>query len=224
MRPDKLFDYLEDRLPDWERHEIETQLASDPHLQEQLQRAREIHRQGGGRSREVIMPEPDDSARGRKLALRVGSAFIVLIALNVGLGLFFIARREAGNPNRKLLENQMRDQLTKSLEQAAHAQLTPPPLDVMDVTIPVAAGRLNEVADQIVATAQRLGGTATRELPDQHRLGVLVDLPSHRENDFRAAIATLAGGAPPSPPSPSPAENTTDIKSFVVQIVEPGAP
>jgi hypothetical protein len=225
MNPDKLFDYLDGRLPKWERSQLEERLLSDSQLKRELEIARRIHTQTRGEFREIMLHNDDAAAaRGRKLALRVGSAFILLIALNVGMGLWLIARHETANPNRKLLENKMREQITKSLEHATHQDLTPPPLDVNDITVPVASGRLNAVADQIVSMVKGLGGSATKELPDPHRLGVLVDIPADKETQFRNALAVISGGAFSSP---GPAANTGQIaekKSFVVQIVEPGAP
>jgi hypothetical protein len=123
-----------------------------------------------------------------------------------------------------LLETKMREQITKSLEHATHQNLTPPPLDVNDITVPVAAGRLNVVADQIVSIVNGLGGSATKELPDPHRLGVLVDIPADKETQFRSALATISGGAFSSPAPAASAGQIAEKKSFVVQIVEPGAP
>jgi hypothetical protein len=81
---------------------------------------------------------------------------------------------------------------------------------------------LDAVADEVVTIAIQLGGSATKGLPDQHCLGVLVDLPSNREAEFRTAIASIAGGLANSS-TPSPTETTaatSEKKSFVVQIVE----
>jgi hypothetical protein len=225
MNPDKLFDYLDGRLPNWERSQLEERLLSDSQLQRELEMARRIHTRTRGEFREVILENEDEAAaRGRKLALRVGSVFIVLIALNVAIGLWLIARHETANPNRKLLETKMREQITKSLEHATHQDLTPPPLDVNDIIVPVAPGRLNAVADQIVSIVNGLGGSATKELPDPHRLGVLVDIPADKEAQFRSALATISGGAFSSPAPAAGAGQIAEKKSFVVQIVEPGAP
>jgi hypothetical protein len=225
MNPEKLFAYLDGELPPSERAEIERRLSSEVQLQREMAIAREIHLRARGSAREAIFQDEAAMAeRGRKMALRVGAAFVALIALNVLLGIFIIARHESSNPNRKLLEQQMREQLSKSLGQAAATVLTPPPLDVSDITVPVAKGQMDTVADRVVGTAQRLGGTATKELPEKGRLGILVDVPASREGEFRAAVATLTGGIPKSPaPNESPAE-LSKTKSFVVQIVEPGTP
>jgi anti-sigma factor RsiW len=229
MNPDKLFDYLEGRLPAAERAALEQRLISDKQLQLELAVARQIHTGMRGDSREVVLStQPDVTERGRKMALRIGAVFIILMAVNVGVGLWLIARHESKSPNRTLLEAQTRRQIRKSLEHAATAALTPlPSLGVSEITISAAPGQLDAVSDEVVAMVGRLGGSATKGLPDEHRIGVLVDLPSNRESEFRALIASLAGAASGSatpakskeiPGSTTPA--TVEKKSFVVQIVE----
>jgi hypothetical protein len=240
MNPDKLFDYLEGRLPAAERAALEDQLILDQQLQRELAIARQIHAGMRDGSREIFLAtQADATRRGRKMALRVGAAFIILMAVNVGAGLWIIAYRESKNPNRALLEAQTREQIMKSLDRAATAALTPlPSLGVGEITISAGQGRLDAVADEVVALAGRLGGSATKGLPDEHRIGVLVDLPSNRESEFRAAIASIAGEQPGSPIPATTAEQapgssasaeatankptpaTTEKKSFVVQIVE----
>jgi hypothetical protein len=242
MNPDKLFDYLEDKLPAAERAALEQRLMSDKQLQRELAVARQIHAGMRGDSREVLLPpQPDVTEQGRKMALRVGAAFIVLMAVNVGIGLWLIARHETKNPNRALLEKQMREQIANSLEHAA-ATFTPAPLGVNEIMVPAATGKLEAVADEVVTIASRFGGSAAKGLPEKGRLSVLVDLPLNREPQFRAAISSIVGGQPASPASanqPSPeamaspeatAEKatpvtagtsaTTEKTSFVVQIVE----
>jgi hypothetical protein len=77
--------------------------------------------------------------------------------------------------------------------------------------------------------ARRLGGSATKGLPDEHRIGVLVDLPSNRESEFRAAILSMVGATehtatPASAQEPGSAiPATAEKKSFVVQIIEAAA-
>src|SRR5207253_11243714 len=161
----------------------------------------------------LLPPRPDVTEQGRKMALSVGTAFIVLMAVNVGFGLWLIARHETKNQNRALLETQMRAQIAKSIERAA-ATLTPAPnpLGVSEITIPAATGKLDAVADEVVTITSHLGGSATKGLLDRGRLSVVVDLPSNREPEFRAAIAPI--GAQPSPRSPTP--TTAEKKIFVV--------
>src|SRR6266513_2777895 len=236
MNPDKLFDYLDDRLPAAERAALEERLMLDKQLQRELAVARQIHAGMRGDSREVLLAaRPDVTEQGRKMALRVGAAFIVLMAVNVAIGLWLIARHETKNPNRALLERQMRDQIANSLEHAA-ATFTPAPLGVSEITVPAATGKLDVVADEVVTIATRFDGSATKGLPDRGRLSVLVDVPSNRESEFRAAIASSVGEKPESStfaeatadkPTPATAQApgsaipaTAEKKSFVVQIVE----
>jgi anti-sigma factor RsiW len=225
MNPDKLFDYLDGKLSATERAELEQRLTSDQELQRELAVARQIHASMRGDSREVLLPaEANGSERGRRMARRVGAAFIILMAVNVGVGLWVIARHETKNPNRELLEAQMRQHLAKSLEQAAATVLTPAPLGVSEITITAAPGRLDAVANEVIAVTQQLGGSATKGIPEQHHLGLLVDIPANREMEFRVAISTIIGGAPSSAsPLPSPNETAArgaEKKSFAVQIIE----
>src|SRR5947199_2699166 len=224
MNPDKLFDYLEGRLSPRERVALEERLISDQQLQRELAVARQIHSGMQGDSREVVLPsQPDVTEQGRKMALRVRVAFIILMGVNVGFGLWLIVRHETRNPNRALLETQMCDQIVKSLEHAA-ATFTPAPLGVSEITGRVPAGKLDAVADEVVTIASRLGGSATKGLEDRARLSVLVDVPANREQEFRAAIASITAERPGSP-TPATAATATipataEKKSFVVQIVE----
>jgi anti-sigma factor RsiW len=225
MNPDKLFDYLEGRLPASERAALEERLISDKQLQRELAVARQIHAGMHGDSREVLLSsQPDVTEQGRKMALRVGVAFIILMAVNVGFGLWLIVRHETRNPNRALLETQMRQQIAKSLEHAA-ATFTPAPLGVSEITVAVVAGKLDTVANEVVTIASRLGGSATKGLQDRARLSVLVDVPANREREFRASItaisATTQNGTPSAAREPgSPIPATGEKKSFVVQIVQ----
>jgi anti-sigma factor RsiW len=228
MNPDKLFDYLEGRLPAAERASLEQQLISDKQLQRELAVARQIHAGMRGESREILLPaRPDISEQGRKMALRVGAAFMVLMAVNVAIGLWLIARHESRNPNRPLLEKQMREQIANSLEHAA-TTFTPAPLGVTEIIVPAANGKLETVADEVVTIATQFGGSATKGFPDNGKLGVLVDVPANRESEFRAAISSVIGDAPPGSASPatstqesgSPMPAAGEKKSFVVQVVE----
>jgi hypothetical protein len=225
MNPDKLFDYLEGRLSPAERVALEQRLVSDTQLQHELAIAREIHARMHGDSREVILPAQEEiSERGRKLARRVGIAFIILMAVNVGIGLWFIARHESKNPNRALLEEQMRRQLAQSLEHAAAAAFSPAPFGVTEITLPSAPGRLDAVADEVAAIVRQLGGSFTKGIPEQHRIGLLVDVPGNQASAFRRKLAAIAGINPSAPAADENAGSGTDMKSFAVEIVESTAP
>jgi hypothetical protein len=222
MNPDKLFDYLEGRLSPKERAALEEQLMSDKQLQREFAVARQIHAGMRGESREVVLPaQPDVPEQGRKMAIRIGVAFMVLMVVNVGIGLWFIFRHESNNPNRPLLEAQMRDQIAKSIERAAALTPAPNALGVTEIKIAAESGKLDSVADKVVAIVSELGGSATKGVPDADRLSILVDLPANRESEFRAAVATIGGNTPGSTsPATATAPATGEKKSFVVQIVE----
>src|SRR2546430_14336183 len=101
MNPDKLVDYLSGNLTSSKREAFEERLRSDEQLQRELAVARRIHEHMRGESREVILSgDPGISERGRKMARRVGIAFIVLMAVNVGGGLWVISRHEMKKPDR----------------------------------------------------------------------------------------------------------------------------
>jgi hypothetical protein len=179
-----------------------------------------------GDSREVVLPAPPDvPEQGRKMAIRIGVAFMVLMFVNVGIGLWFIFRHESNNPNRPLLEAQMREQIAKSLERAAALTPAPNALGVTEITIPVQTGKLDAVADKVVATVSELEGSATKGVPDAGRLSILVDLPASRESEFRGAVASfgregLGSSASAKATADKPTPATGEKKSFVVQIVE----
>jgi hypothetical protein len=225
MNPDKFFDYLEGRLSPKERAALEGQLMSDKQLQREFAVARQIHAGMRGDSREVLLPaSPDVSQQGHKMAIRIGVAFMVLMFVNVGIGLWFIFRHETKNPNRPLLEAQMREQIAKSIERAATLTPVPNALGISEITIPAEDGKLDAVADQVVAIVSELGGSATKGVPDAGRLSILVDLPGNRESEFRAAIQSVAGRSPESTtPSTVTTPPAAEKKSFVVQIVEASA-
>jgi hypothetical protein len=225
MNPDKLFDYLEGKLPSSERAALEKRLMSDKQLQREFAVARQIHAGMRGDSQEVVLPAPpDDSEQGRNMAIRVGVAFMVLMFVNVGIGLYFIFRHESGNPNRPLLEAQMREQIAKSIERAAPLTPAANALGVTEITIPAATGKLDTVADKVVGIVSMLGGSATKGVPDAGRLSILVDLPANRESEFRAAVGSITGEKPGSTtPITKSTSATGEKKSFVVQIVETAA-
>src|SRR5207249_820101 len=224
MNPDKLFDYLDGRLSPNDRAALEDQLMLDQQLQHELAVARQIHAGMHGDSREVVLPVPPDvSEQGRTMAIRIGVAFMVLMFVNVGIGLWFIFRHETKNPNRPLLEAQMREQIAKSIERAATLTPAPNALGVSEITVPTGNGRLDAVADEVVAIVSRFGGTATEGVSDAGRVSILADVPANRELDFRNALASIGGeiSAPPAASSPergSPTPATIEEKNFIVQI------
>ena len=232
MNPDKLFDYLDGRLTSSERAALEERLMSDKQLQREFAVARQIHAGMRGDSQEIVLPAPPDvPEQGHKMAIRVGVAFMILMLVNVGIGLWFVFKHESKNPNRPLLEAQMRQQIAKSIERAATLTPAPNVLGVTEITIAATAGKLDSVANEVVTIAGRLGGSATKGLQDNNRLSVLVDVPSNREQEFRAQTASITEERPAQsasakatadrpPPDTEMTPATGEKKSFVVQIVE----
>lgn len=220
MSPAKLFDYLDGKMNDWERSELEAQLERDPHLQKELAAARRIHSGMHGERQEVFFQDdPATLERGRKMSLRVGVAFVILMAVNVGAGLFFIARHEATNPNRKLLADQASQQLAKSLRDASQNEMPPPTLDLGDLTITAPADQMTKVAKQVADLARKADASATIGLPDDKQINVAVDVSAEKEGLFRTALAALPGA---HIPSPSPNEDKTPgpaRKSLIVHVV-----
>src|SRR5207244_12521245 len=131
------------------------------------------------------------------------------------------------NPNRPRLQAPMRAQITTSLERAAALTPAPNALGVTEITIAAEKGKLDAVADKVVAIVSELGGSATKGVPDAGRLSILVDLPANRESEFRGAVASIQGGGSPESPaairSPEPGSTppaNAEKQSFVVQIAE----
>ena len=194
MNPEKLFDYLDGRVSPAERAAIEQQLLTSAELQRELAIAREIHARARNDAREVVLDaEIDTSERGRKLARRIGVAFIILMAANVGVGLWFIAHHETRNPNRALLEAQMREQLTKSLEQKAAAEFGAAQLGIVELKITAPRGQVERIADEVVAVTQRLGGSATKGIGEPDRIGVLADVPAAQSAEFQKQLGAIPG-------------------------------
>jgi hypothetical protein len=195
VNPGKLFDYLDDKLPEHERHAVEEELMNDAVARREFEVARRIHSATGPAPErlEVIDEAAQDAPRGRRAARQVLLATLVLVAVNVLLGLLYIAQHESRNPNRALLEKQSREQLRKALDTAAAGALTPPSLGLAELSVTAEPGRAATVADEIVQLAQRLDGTATKGIPDGGRVGVLVEIAGKRAAEFQTALANLGG-------------------------------
>src|SRR5690349_25095260 len=87
MTPETFYDYLEGKLSDDERQDLERALIHDPELQRQFVAARQIHRR--------LERPPDESVTITQAGVRgrqVAAACAILVMLNVAIGLFFIFR------------------------------------------------------------------------------------------------------------------------------------
>jgi len=223
--PDKLFDYLDGKLPDYERHELEERLMDDPQLRRELDVARRIH--AGMRARRSEIPEvygelsEETAARGRRLTRQIAIAFSVLVAANVILGLLYIAHHEWKNPNRVALENQTREQLRHALDKAAANSLTPPPIGIGEMTVTAENGRVETVVEEIIKVAKRLNGTATKGVPDNGRIEVLAELPANRVAEFKNVVAIIGGVKNVGPTETIRADAASNQKiSVLVQVTE----
>src|SRR4029077_17180567 len=108
-----------------------------------------------GDSQEVVLSAPPVPQQGHKMAIRIGVAFMILMFVNVGIGLWFIFRHESKNPNRPLLEAQMREQIAKSIETAAALTPVPNVLGVDEISVAAETGKLDAVADKVVAIVSK---------------------------------------------------------------------
>src|SRR5207237_842109 len=197
MNPDKLFDYLEGKLPDHERQALEERLMSDASARREFDVARRIHasmRENQSDRPEILSEMSEETAaRGRRMARQVGLAFTVLVAMNVLLGLVYIAHHESKNPNRQLLDEQAREHLRQSLEKAAAATLTPPPLGVSELRITTERGQSDAVADGILKAAKKFLGEATTGVQHNGEIQVLVEIPANKAAEFKSALTALPG-------------------------------
>ena len=201
MNPEKLFDYLEGKLSETERTQIEERLAADPQLQRELAIAREMHRRSRG-SREVLLEdeEPEIPSPAKPLGRRLITAFAALVLLNVLVGIAFIIGKKGDRTGER--EAATRQQLTESLQRTAETAL-PMPTIADDIFLPAFVDERERIADSVILLATQAGGSAAKAPPDEKRITVIVDLPSTRADEFRRSLAPLA---PPdySPPPPDP--------------------
>jgi hypothetical protein len=222
VNPDKLFDYLDDRLPESERRALEEQLMNNAEARREFEVARRIHSatQGQRENLEVLDEPVADQVPGKRMARQILLATLVLVAMNVLLGLLYIAHHEWKNPNRALLEKQNREQLRQALDKAAAGALTPPPLGVTGLGVITQSGRSQAVAEEVVQLATRLDGTATKGVPDEH-LEVLVEIRARRLGEFRDAVQNLDGVKEARlNGSMASGQNLDEKTSIVVQVTE----
>jgi hypothetical protein len=207
MSPEKLFDYLEGKLDETERAQLEEKFATDPQLQRELAIAREMHRRSRG-SREVL-GESDDleiPAPSGQLGRRLIAVFVLLVLVNVLVGIaFIIGRKKPENTaDLRARELAMRQQLTASLQKTAETALPAPTLEADEIRLFASASEREGLANNVVMLATQYGGSAAKAPPDETGLTVLADLPASREDEFRRALAPLA---PADFSSPRPRRN-----------------
>jgi hypothetical protein len=218
MSPNKLFDYLDGKLPVEERQELEEKMANDSSLLRQLAMVRRL-REAMPNSGEVIGSLEEDSTadrRGAVLTKRVALAFIVLVFLNVFIGLWFIFQKE--KPSSKAREADMRQQVEQSLEKAAAVAMPTPNIEADEIKIAAPAPQAGEIADKVISAAMQTGGSGGKALNDENGIVVLIDLPKDREMDFRRRLVAL-GAAPPAPINES-ASKPNERKFLQVRVVK----
>jgi hypothetical protein len=219
MSPDKLFDYLDDRLPDVERAELEARLSNDEHLQRELKIARKIH-SGMQESREILTADDATSKRGAVLARRLAIVFSVLVFLNVFVGVAFIIGFNKKPRDFGPREAAIRKQLAESMEKAAVAALPTPTFDIGEIKLTVPPKRGDATANEIVATAKKLGGSATKGLADANGILVFAEVPEKQTHLLRMKIAQLG-----SVPAESRIEPGLNGKTMIqLRIVENAKP
>jgi hypothetical protein len=215
MTPEKFFDYLEGRLPPAERERLERALISDPELQREFVAAREIHR-GMQRPADESVATARAGSRGRQLA----AAFVVLVAMNVAIGLYFIFRwNQPPAELEKARTDALRQQLESSLEKSAAAVLAPPTIGMEQVSLAIPRAQQEDAARTIIDAATKAGGSATKGLPNENGFSVLVLIPASSESGFRDAIARL--GAQPSPAGPAATASPNETIHLEIIISSP---
>lgn len=211
MTPEKFFDYLEGKLPDPERERLERALIADPELQKQFVAARQIHR-----SMERPAGESAATTRAGSRGRQLAAVFAVLVAMNVGLGLFYIFY--ANKPSTETVqarEETLRRQVQSSLQKTAAANFSSPTLGLEPVRITVPREKQEEVAQQIIAAASQAGGSGTKALPNDNGLSVLVLVPASAEAAFRQKLTAL-GGPTASPTAATPASPDEPVHLEIV--------
>jgi hypothetical protein len=222
INPNKLFDYLDGKLPAKEREELEEQMANDSTMLRQLAVARRL-REGMPGSQEVIGSLEESSAadrRGAILGRRVALAFIVLVFLNVFIGLWFIFQKE--KPSAKARDAEVRRQVERSLTNAAAAAIPTPNIEADEIKITAPSAQKEIAADKVIAAAQASEGSGAKALNDETGIVVLIDIPKSREMDFRKKLVGLGAPSPASIAATSAQPN--ERRFLQVRIIPQNAP
>lgn len=204
MNPDKLFDYLDGKLPAEERAALEERFMSEPELRNELAVARQIHAQMGvGDSREVIgtADATSTSVRGAILAQRIMIIFSILVVANVAFGIyaiFFMKSRERAQTS----VEKNRTELAQSLARSAAVALPTPSLAIDEIKFVAAVPEQDNLANTIIAAAAEAGGSGTKGLADQTGVLLFAEIPSSRVNEFRESMKKLGATLPAAAPEP----------------------
>jgi hypothetical protein len=215
MNPDKLFDYLDGKLPPGERAALEKRFMSEPELREELAVARRIHSQMG-ESREIVgFAEPPVDQRGALLARRVGTVFAVLVFVNVLFGIYAIAfMNKKQRP--QTTQEQNRSEFTESLARTAAAALPTPSLDIDEIKFTAPVREQDKLANKIIVAAKQADGSGTKGLADQSGVLLFAEIPNTHLSGFRDAMKKLGATLPASP-----AAATGEKSILQIRIVSP---
>jgi predicted DNA repair protein MutK len=197
MNPDKLFDYLDGKLPATERAQLEEQLMASAELRQELKVARQIHSEMRD-SREIVGVATPTEQRGAVLARRIGIVFAVLVVLNVLFGIYAIAFLR-DKKQRQISVERNRNELTQTLARTAAVALPTPSLDVEEIKFTAPIAEQDALANAIVDEAKAVGGTATKGLADEHGILIFAEIPALRLEEFRLSLKKLGGSEPPPP-------------------------
>lgn len=221
MSPNKLFDYLDGKLPSNERAEIERRMAEDPSLRRELAMARKLH-DGMRNLSEAVGSDavgaevgPQGAALGRRILIAV----IFLVFVNVCIGLFFVFRSHRQEPL-VLPGSSVRQQVEQSAERAADSSLPLPTLQPDEIKMIAPAEQTNALIQKIETAAKTAGGSAAKAIADQDGTIVLADLPKVKVDTFRRALASL-GAQVPSLASPAASPSPNEREYLQIRIVTP---
>ena len=204
MNPDKLFDYLDGKLSPNERAMLEERFMSDPEARRELAVARQIHASMTN-SREIVgvAAATTVSERGPILARRILIAFLVLVLVNVGFGIYAIFFMK----NQERARQQNRAELARTLSQTAATALPTPTL-ADEITFNAPATERDGLANQVIAVATRFGGSAAKGLNNESGILIFAEIPTGRVKEFCDALKQLGASIPASANQPNAGDKT----------------
>lgn len=140
--------------------------------------------------------------------------FSVLCAILVAAGVLAAIRwvyEDQERANAVLKEGK---RLTKQLEQpdrSSPSLSNEMNLDVDEIKIPASTGQRDVIANQIIAAAERCGGSAAKNLSTENGLLLFAEIPSTHEQEFRERLTILGA-------RPSRAARSSSTKNQILQI------
>jgi len=218
MNPDKLFYYLDGKLPAAEREKFEDELLRDPQLQKEFAIARKIHERMSGPEREVILDEPPGAARSRQMVRRIMIVFLALIFINTVIGIVVIGMLESKKRQATRESEKSRQDVALALQKAA-ANALPAPSLVDEIKVTVAAGQQDGMINKIGDAAKQAGGSAAKNLTNENGTLVFAEVPVDRVKQFRDALVQL-GAVLPTSSAPDPTSGNAILQIRVAPRAE----